>query len=277
MTMPLQDLTMFTTKHRSMPLPRHAYAYFDHVEAEYRTLPGPRANPMAEGEAKRVLEKKQREEELTWGDLYGLETAVLQLQPLDRLRSRAVSLRQKYREMAGPAAYAAYASSTPPDPATAAEPELRADMEQILSEFHWLYSLTPIREGMRSALSRRIGIVTFSFLLIVCVLVWIDYVSSTFLMPTLPIIIAAGMLGSFISVQRRIQGVPATGDPVVNIFELEHARLSVYLAPVAGAVFALILYLAFTGELLQGAIFPKMISPPGPFNSGMVLSVFTRG
>ena len=46
--------------------------------------------------------------------------------------------------------------------------------------------------------------------------------------------------------------MPSTGDPIVNIAELSNSPFSLYLAPVSGAAFAVLLYIIFIGGLLSG-------------------------
>jgi hypothetical protein len=294
-------------RRRSEQLPSYAYAYFDHVEAEYRSLPSDHPDVATKAVADDVIAKCHKGRGITWADLYALENAVLQLQPDNRLPSKAAILRQKYREMAGPAAYDTYIQSKPPDPN--GDPALlRADLHQLLGEFHWLYALTPIRERIRTSILRRVAIFIAAFCVGVGILVWHDYhsvggsdlpqsgpqiISSaaltpptasvrsrddhrTFRVPTLPIVLAAGMLGAFVSLQRRVQSMSNAGDPVMSIFELNHGRVSIYLSPIVGAVFALILYLLFIGKFLEGAIFPTMTSAGGPFSLGMTLHDFTQ-
>ena len=52
--------------------------------------------------------------------------------------------------------------------------------------------------------------------------------------------------------------MPSTGDPIVNIAELSNSPFSLYLAPVSGAAFAVLLYIIFIGGLLSGPIFPRI-------------------
>jgi hypothetical protein len=66
------------------------------------------------------------------------------------------------------------------------------------------------------------------------------------------------MIGGYISLLQRIQNVPSTGDPIVNISELANSRFSLYLVPISGAVFAVLLYIIFIAGLLSGPLFPKV-------------------
>jgi hypothetical protein len=78
---------------------------------------------------------------------------------------------------------------------------------------------------------------------------------------TLLLVAFAGALGGFVSLQRRIQMIPTDGDPLVSIFELQNGMFSVYLAPLLGATFAIVLFFIFLGGYLSGALFPAFTLP----------------
>ncbi|MDR3633199.1 MAG: hypothetical protein P4L84_05130 [Isosphaeraceae bacterium] len=107
-----------------------------------------------------LIEETLKKKRLCWADVFIIERAILRLQSPDRLRRRVWSLRDKFRVVIGEQAYAVYERSGPPDPSdlkTTAD-ELRSDIDQLLSEFHWLYLTTPVRERVRNHLSKRIAI-----------------------------------------------------------------------------------------------------------------------
>jgi hypothetical protein len=210
--------------------------------------------------------------EITWSDLFQLEKCILRLQSDKTIRQRAWALRSKFKDIAGEKEYDIYLASHPPDPQAGDIDALRADMEAILSEFHWIYAFAPVRERMRNKLGIRVFLITLALVLVASVLAWYSYsptkvsggeTSMLRELPVLPIIMAMGMLGAFLSLQRRIQAVPSTGDPIVNISELTNSRFSVYIAPVSGAIFAVLLYIIFIGGLLKGPLFPAISTPDG--------------
>ena len=79
---------------------------------------------------------------------------------------------------------------------------------------------------------------------------------------TLPVVLMLGALGAFISLQRRLKSLS------VNDLQLfEESLPYTWLAPIAGAVLAGVLYLLFLSGLLAGELFPefKPIDPTGAF------------
>lgn len=198
--------------------------------------------------------------QITWGELFAVEAYLLARQPEVALRRRAWSLRDKFREVVGTRQYDNYLLSNPPnenDP-DADLPLLRADLERLLGALHWSYALIPVRERLRAQIitfvSWQIAVWT---ILAAGLLLWAAVYGQT-LLATLVLVMLGGALGGFVSLLRRIQMVPTGGDPLVNIFELENGRVSLYLAPLSGALFALVLYFIFMGDLVQGSFFPKL-------------------
>ena len=243
--------------------------YFNQVLTEYR-LQVPSQNPTPEEQQVRTIADTivaKPSEKRTWGDLFGLEIAVVKLQGEDCLRRGAWAIRAKYKDLVGDKAYDAYQTSNPPDPKTGDVNQLRCDTLQILSEFHWAYSFAPLREKIRNQLMTQVFVITTILVVTALMIAGLGYfqwakklfpMDDQLQIPVLAVVIALGMIGGYISLQQRIQSVPSTGDPIVNIAELSNSQFSLYLAPVSGAVFAVLLYIIFIGGLLSGPIFPKI-------------------
>lgn len=241
------------------PLPDYGLRYFEHLLADFEELP---ATEPRLGTGQEILQKyKENPRSLTWGDVYRFDRLILSLQPEATLRRRAWTLRTKYREVAGQNAYDKYLVSKPPDENSRIE-DLRADMKSLLDQLHWYYSLIPIRESMRTGVTRAvvIGILIYAVLLGI-VLGWMQVFSQTVgssFWAIVFVVAFAGIVGGAISLQRRIQSIPTEGDPLPSIFEIKNGTFGLYFAPFSGAIFALVLYLLFAGGLIQGDLFPKV-------------------
>ena len=120
---------------RGEDLPGYAVEYFNQLVAQYLTLPAAEENAR-NANAKAVAESLIGEQEqekaeqerrgirwpwerkkhgLNWGDVSGMEMALLQLLPEANLQRYAWNLRARYHEVAGQCWYDFYRQSKPPD------------------------------------------------------------------------------------------------------------------------------------------------------------------
>lgn len=65
-----------------------------------------------------------------------------------------------------------------------------------------------------------------------------------------------GLIGGFISIQQRLKKV---GDEELAL--LAQSWFQIVLVPIYGGLFALILYVAFLGQIVTGAMFPRFYVP----------------
>ena len=251
--------------------PDYLSQYFQQLVGLYRTMPRPPPPPAgtvvqelvaaqlaAVAEANGIIARSERGY-IAWADIYRLEQAMLKLASLPELRRKAWSLRRDFSEIAGQDRYAAYLAANPPDAASAPEEDLRADLEQVLQEIHWLYTVLPVQEQVRTLLVRRTVAVTawvFGVLLLV-VLVQLALEGRDVRLQPITLVVAAGSFGGLISTIRRIQTTPLDENVVRGLLGMSRSMWSVYLSPPFGAVFAIVLLLLFKANLLSGELFPQ--------------------
>lgn len=261
---------------------RYTYAYFDHLHGEYQGLLAKTdaAEARKLEELVRPAVEKRAKGELSWDDVYTFDLAVLDYLPEEDLVRKAYDMRSKYRSVAGARDYDAYIASKPPDlttlqleatrkaddRASVATEVLRADIRYLLSQFYLYYSMMPLREGLREELTRRARALTLIFiaifvslLLLIQVWPWRDQTQGRFL-GTILVVIFAGILGGFVSMLQRIQSAPNEGDALYNLAALSHGWKGISLSPLYGAIFAMLLYVLFTANILQGDVFPRIAS-----------------
>ena len=65
-----------------------------------------------------------------------------------------------------------------------------------------------------------------------------------------------GLIGGFVSIQQRLKQI---ADEELEL--LSRSWFQILLIPIYGGIFALVLYLAFLGNIVQGAMFPKFFVP----------------
>jgi hypothetical protein len=235
------------------PLDGHGLSYRAELIAEYRTLASKADNPRAEEFIQELLKKTQ----MTWDDLMGLELAVVKVLPLEKLRRKAWSIREEYREIAGEAEWTAYQSSAP-ELKTPVEADLRADTEQLMIELQWLYTTLPLQEKFRSKVLSDI-LKMFVLLLAVAVLLMALYQMTYFTAAFM-----AGAAGAFFSAFQRLQKTPLGGNEEVNLAKTRNLTVSAQLAPLIGGIAAVVLSLLFMAGLVTGTMFPNIA---GEFSS----------
>ncbi|HET8924274.1 MAG TPA: hypothetical protein VFN26_14890 [Candidatus Acidoferrum sp.] len=237
------------------PLPEYGKRYFEHIVAEYRSL----VQGTVPGYISAIIDKYTGDLNApTWGDLYLLEKYVLSIQAPETLKRRAWNLRSDYLDMTGPRAYEMYLRSRPPDEndPNCDVDALRADLDRVLDSLHWSYALIPIRERLRTSIVRTVGLVLLLSMVLTSGLVYLFSFYHQTLFSWILLVMLAGAIGGFMSLQQRVQNIPTVGDPLVSIFEIENGRFSIYLAPVSGAIFAAVLLALFMGGLISGQLFP---------------------
>lgn len=234
---------------RAQQLKDFGPAYFDHVLAQFELY---KENKRIPPYIREIIESSQKTpERLTWKDVYALEEFVLEIEPLEVAKARAANLERSYSELTG-----RHTTGT----ALRARERIKPILARILDTLHWIYSMVPAREQMRSDILKESGkwiLVCFAVLLPISIgfAVW-----GNTLLATLPLVVLMGALGGFVSLQRRIQNIPTDRDPLITMLELQNGRFSVALAPLLGSVFAVVLFFIFLSGLLQGTIFPTQLT-----------------
>jgi hypothetical protein len=261
----------------------YALPYIDHLIINYENLDVDRGDPRVKAICDRVEAIRAKRVATPWQitgyEIFTIERAVLGLMPAEELRRRVPFLRDKFRLDVGAAEYAVYLASAPPDPATATAEELRADLARLLDELHWQYMITPVREQIRSRITLKVS----KYLLAIGVVgAFYGMVAQRYCPVAFswlaPLTAFMGAAGAFVSLQQRIQSLPSSGDPILNIFALKEGLVSVYLAPVSGALFAGLAYLLFVSGYLNGEIFPKfgVTGPPASASPTSTMTGYLR-
>jgi hypothetical protein len=256
-----------------VPIQDFEIRFFEHLKAEFEADYSEADKPQAVS-AKMLIERYQHSpESITASDIYELELLILGLQPRELLIQRAVGLRRKYHELAGDEAFSQYRPAPFPSRLddSAGYRLLLADLQNVLHFLHWSYLLSPIREKLRTGIIK-----TALMIMAISTVVWTicTFLCYRFGQPFLAVLLTvmyAGLIGGFISSQRRMQMIPTTGDPLASISDLTHGRYFLWFAPVTGAIFAPVLMLFFIAKILTGVIFPEfraLSSGGGPQSAG---------
>jgi hypothetical protein len=282
-------------------VPAHGLLYFGHLYAEYRFL---KPTITDEGSLSLLEEISARrtkaDQPITWNDVYAFDLELTKFLPPESLLRKAYELRDRYRGVVGHREYDAYLASKPPDLAafgirglrpghrtapTASEDAarsdevqevmLREDVKYLMSRVYLGYALLPLREGIRTELTRK-GVrwtVTFVVFLAACII--ISLVGAAFpdyrvfytltRLSTIGVIGSAGIVGGLVSMLQRIQAASGDADALHSIDSLSNGWRGIFLAPLSGLIFASLLFALFAGGILKGSVFPEIrasVPPP---------------
>ncbi len=272
---------------------------FDHMFSEYRTVRSQiiKTDPIG-AEFIDGLEGR-REKTLSWSDLYHFQLILAEALPREQLRTKIPRLRFDYRSVAGEKEFDDYMASKPPDLQSPPQPTddtseahyeklLRDDLKDLLGRMYLEYAILPVREERLTDLTwiaARLCLFSLLSLLGILALLFLvplaqeineakgDFFfkfnvlvnSERLAALTVFVVVVSGAMGGFVSALRRIQSPSTEGDSLYNLSLLFHGSYSVFVAPISGAIFAIILYLLFTAGTLKGTFFPEIYTPPGKY------------
>jgi hypothetical protein len=269
--------------------------YFDHLYGEFVSF-GAEAIAPSEGAKHQITSilERRAQSQLTWNDIFLFELILSRVRPTSTLRGKVVSLRHDYRSIAGQAEYDEYLASRPKDLLDPPDPNdppdrqanydklLREDLRDLLGRVYLRYAVLPVREERLKHLTVSASILCGAFLGVLIVLIILMLIGRgleggltslrngnfswllSLRIPSLSIfvVLSAGAMGGFVSALQRIQSSPNEGNSIYNLALLFHGSYAVFVAPLTGAIFSILLYLMFTGGILQGRFFPGIYTPP---------------
>ena len=246
---------------KTPPLPEYALHYYDALKAKFETLPEPPASDAhaqkAYRDARAVVDMDRAL--LTWADLMLLDLSIVRSLGFDALRLKIVDLRARLD------------GSLLPLP-EGLVPKLDAakpgDIEALRAEAEVLATRVWHARMARNARDRYVGELRRTLFQ------WLLGIVTAFLMLSLAleavplyfVILTAGMLGALVSVLRRLQaalGSPPSPDQSSDLSALAYEKRAAVMSLFAGAVFAIVLYVAFVAGLskLSGELAPEFAHP----------------
>lgn len=243
--------------------------YFDLLYSEYQALDppvpdGPDRKLLESIKTRRDSQSLPREEMFSWDDIYKFELTLLKyLNPIEKLRAKVLFLRDWFVNIYGNEKLSNYLKDNPLDPATETdETKFRAEARYLLHEIYLSIATLSAREGLSKWLTEWSGIVV---VLIIGVALFLFFGLRSLGIEGTPIKVAfiAGAVGGLVSVLQRIQSVPFEGDPVFNLATFWYGAYALFVSPFTGAIFGVLLYLLFTGGVLEGRFFPSIATPFG--------------
>jgi len=273
---------------KSLQMQIPALLCLQHLYSEYSSLKSEKDIEIFAGDEKFIEDLYANRETTspTWHDLYRFELILANHIPIGKLRGKVVRLRYDYRSVAGQKEFDDYMSAKPPDlqsPPDPADPPdrhvnyeklVREDLKDLLDRLYMRYAILPVKEKKLNKLTAiAAGLCLLSLLALLGIAAYlfacpiggkcfstdaVENISSL----TIFVVVVTGAMGGFVSALQRIQSQPVEGDSVYNLSLLFYGSYSVFVAPITGAIFAILLYLMFTSQVLAGTFFPVIYTPP---------------
>src|SRR5256714_14396754 len=266
------------------PVPPYARLFFDHLYSEYISL----KPTITDADVISLLDdihERRRQHDLTWSDIYSFDLTLVDQRPPESLIRKAYDARAKYRSVAGQKEYDEYIASKPldlgaiqidpdaepPKPNVLVERELRADIKYLLSKFYLYYALLPAREALRDDLTKKAVLLTGGVVVVIALAIAAN-IGGTFLFAaefegyssvvvTVLTVALAGIVGGCVSMLQRIQADPSDGDALFNLASMTNGWRGILLSPIYGAICASLLFVLFAAGILNGSVFPTIVTP----------------
>ena len=243
--------------------PERAMAYFDQLREQYELLLDDTNRTAPKAIATLLARVAQAPHQITWSRIFALQSAFFYALPEDRLLDELRILRDRYRSVVGVESYRSYVSEVEADVHKLTPAQLRSELLALAERLRYVFTFVPHRERVRTKLVKDAAWLTIG-VNVVGQVVSVVLLKLNMNVPTILIVIFAGVLGGFLSVQQRLQRTDAS-DPLLKEMQLRAGWFSVViLAPVSGAVFASVLYWLFLAKFLQGGLFPKFVGALRP-------------
>lgn len=258
------------------------YAGSQSVNALLASVP-----PRTPGQLSKVY-AKDLGEAVTWGDCYILELDTVAALPNLLLPAMLRQQRIRYEQIAPDSEYSDYLKGAA-DIATllttsssTAFDDLRAELFAVTERIIYYLTASAPKESQRGWLTLYTTILMLAgmgliFLWYVGVYQTAHEAEMRQFRPTesLFLVMFAGLVGGFVSVQQRLQQ-PTNVDPIYKRVELEASGFSLLVSPVIGMIFAVVLFVAMMGHIVDTNLFPTFACPKGSLKcTGQDLAFFS--
>lgn len=269
-----------------MRFPEEAIEQLESLLTSYRRLRKGQPLPGCD-EVVSALEAKLKNrggQQIWWTDVVQAEMCLLEATDNDDLVARLHGWRARLHDVIGDARFAVYLSNAPaltgsPDPKV-----LRADLGECIRTVYYFYSAYGVsaRSRNRATIS---AMRTAAVILVLQLVAWLillvlhaklQWPSQFATFRALELLIAtsaAGVLGSVVSVQRRVQDPTADSDPFYRYIQTNGDWVGIAIvSPVLGAIFGMVMY----GLLAAKLILDTLVQfdhgyPTNPQNVALVL------
>jgi hypothetical protein len=253
---------------RFLRFPEEAIEQLESLLTSYRRLRKGQPLPGCD-EVVSALETKLKNrggQQIWWTDVVQAEMCLLEATDDDDLVARLHGWRARLHDVIGDARFAVYLSNAPtltgsPDPK-----KLRADLGECIRTVYYFYSAYGVSARSRnratiSAMRTAAVILALQFVAWLILLVlhtqehWPSQFDTFRALELLLATSAAGVLGSVVSVQRRVQDPTADSDPFYRYIQTNGDWVGIAIvSPVLGAIFGMVMYGLLAAKLILDTV-----------------------
>ncbi len=254
-------------------LPREALQRFDSILDEYDRAAedAPKRDPgddLVMGELRK--RRTQDEDSICWSDIALAEQCAADMLPKEQIRARLDGWRRRLQEVAGRDRYASYLN-TATGPTETDENKLRADLNECMRAVYYFYSSYGIAALSRNKVTESLFRAALLVIAAELFILWLLYVAPNNLISPgafdlVEWVVAtsiAGVLGSVVSVQRRLQD-PSTAsvDPLYRYITTTADWFgTAVVSPISGAIFGALMYALLASKLFAGSLINFNVPP----------------
>jgi hypothetical protein len=243
---------------RFQRLPQAAVDELRGILETYAVLKGLRQLPdslnQVVGQIQSMLD--QSPQLLWWSDLEVAELCVVAALPDEEVRAHLMGWRRRLHQVIGDAKYAEYLASAPDAVNEQDVAKLRADLGECIRAVYYFYSAYGVAAVSRTHVTQRLMKSAGLILVIeaaILALIW-RFAGSLDWTPVLSVAIAASaaaVVGSVISVQRRLQDPTVDVDPFYRYIQTDADWFGIaVVSPLFAAIFGALLYSLIVSSLI---------------------------
>jgi hypothetical protein len=229
------------------------------IEAQIPGFPVERARLMATQAA-----DQGRPDDERWDAIHQLDVIAFKHERGADLRNHVLVLEEEYQEIFGGDTFGTLLARRFPGQENTAttrteDPELQSWGSTLAEELQYRYSVLWVLESMR----RGQRYVVLGLLVLWGAAVYGSWTvrqthGMKMIWPMLFSVMAAGAFGAITLMLRRLQVVEWKGNPDIAMIDVRGTGWLLVLKTVVAAIFALLLYLLFAGNLVAGDMFPEL-------------------
>jgi hypothetical protein len=184
-------------------------------------------------------------DEITAADIYALEIKVIDNLSAREMRIRIAAFRDMLKSLSTDDSYAKISSNFISQIETTDDTALREELRALCSRLYRRYSLVTAVESVRAQIAKIVVVVAA-----ILSLPFILHVSAGVLSTAHTLAAMCGAFGAAVSTIMRLYQVDTRHEPLITWLNLEKSSVSVWVAPVLGAVFGMVLVLILYAGIL---------------------------